>query len=78
VQKNLASEDLSIPQSKKIDDLVDKVQEFQDLVISLGQGYVGDLGEFSKELAERNLVKLSLEYLNLNPEVKVVHQVGTF
>lgn len=78
VRKNLASEDPSIPQSKKIDNLVDKVQEFQDLVISLGQGYVGDLGEFSKELTQRNLVKLSLEYLNLNPEVKVVHQVGKF
>ena len=39
----LSKKDLEIPQAQKIDILIQKAQEFQDLATKLGEGYVGDI-----------------------------------
>lgn len=65
--RRVHNRDLELTQSQKVDILIDKVQEFQDLVVDIGEDYFGQLGEFSKDLSQRKMVKLGFEYLNLNP-----------
>ena len=65
--KKVKNEDLELTKSQKVDILISKVQDFQDLVVDIGEDYFGQLGEFSKDYLQRKMVKLGFEFLNLNP-----------
>lgn len=67
----ISKNDMVIPQGKKMDTLIDKVQEFQDLAVQISEGYLGDIGEFSKDLNQRKMNNQTIEYLQLDPGIRV-------